>query len=369
MFTPAIPSLGDAAEAIRYPVDFGDSPSSYDPSGGDPAVHEISSNLYLGANKDSEYVTRGQTALANSDNYDDGLPTVNTFNPASNTYLTSVNVYNNTGSNATVCAWLDYNGNGVFDVSEGITVTVPTSASAQSVYLYWPAISSSLAMGSYTYLRIRVTSAANSMTTSNPTGYFSNGEVEDYRVAVNSYPLAVQLLSFDAQKTTDQKVNLQWHAVYEQANTKYELQRSKDMQNWSLVQAITAHPGNENYVYVDANPLSGTSFYRLQTKDPGGAVSYSQIKKIEFSYRTALLIAPNPASNTVKLIIDNNANSIARLQLRDISGRLVHQQNLMIQRGINSVTLSFVEKLTAGIYSVQLELNNKIYSEKLVVKK
>jgi hypothetical protein len=370
MFTPAIPSLGDAAEAFRFPVDFGDALASYDPPGSDPGVNEISSNLYLGANKDSEMVTRGQTALANSDNYDDGLPTVSIFNPAYGNYLTQVNVFNNTGSNATVCAWLDFNGNGVFDASEGITVMVPNSASTQSVYLYWPSISSTLSFGTYSYLRIRVTSASNGMTTAKPTGYFNNGEIEDYRVAVNTFPLSVQLLSFDAQKTGDQKVNFQWQAAYEQANTKYELQRSSDMQNWASIQTIViTNPGNASHVYKYANPLSGISFYRLKTQDPNGSISYSQIKRIDFNNNVLIALAPNPAFNAVKLTVNNDKSSIAHLRIIDMSGKLVHDQNLIIQHGINSMTLSFVEKLKTGVYSVQLELDNKIYNEKLVVEK
>lgn len=40
---------------------------------------------------------------------------------------------NNSGANATLCAWFDYNGNGVFDVSEGLApITVSSMASYQS---------------------------------------------------------------------------------------------------------------------------------------------------------------------------------------------------------------------------------------------
>jgi hypothetical protein len=106
---------GDAGEAYKPKADFGDSPTSYDPPGGDPAIHEQDGNLKLGSNYDREWYTRGQTPIANSDNYDDALPYVTTFDPTANSsYLTYANVFNNTGSNATVVAWLDYDGNGIY---------------------------------------------------------------------------------------------------------------------------------------------------------------------------------------------------------------------------------------------------------------
>ena len=73
MFVPAIPSVGDGAEGFKPLADFGDAPASYDPVSGDPAVHEIDASLQTRCAAESdEFVTRGQTALANSDNNEDG---------------------------------------------------------------------------------------------------------------------------------------------------------------------------------------------------------------------------------------------------------------------------------------------------------
>ncbi|MEO7983960.1 MAG: GEVED domain-containing protein, partial [Bacteroidota bacterium] len=179
--TPAIPgggSWGDAGEAFRPFVDYGDAPATYDPVTGDPAVHDSSgTTLRIGAAFNTEGAKRGVTSA--EDPYDDGVSTVPFLPSGAGNYLAQVSVFNNTGANATLTAWLDYNGNGVFNTGEGITQTVGSSASAQLKYLYWPSITVPMANGSVTYLRIRITSTANGMTTANPTGYFANGEVED----------------------------------------------------------------------------------------------------------------------------------------------------------------------------------------------
>jgi hypothetical protein len=367
MYTPAIPSVGDAAEAFRPLCDFGDAPATYDPVALSPAVHEIDPKLHLGASEDIEWTSKGQTALANSDNFDDGLPYVTTFSPYSAAYLIQVTVFNNTGSPATLGGWLDYNGNGVFDAGEGKTVSVPSSAANQLVYLYWPLISSSLTNGTYTYLRLRVTSAANGMTTANPTGYFVNGETEDYRVPVNNYVLATQLLSFNAMKNGNM-VNVEWKTSGEQPGTKYDVERSLNMIDWSSLNVTTGSGTGGSYAYSDNNPLNGTSYYRLKTNNPDGSVSYSKISTVIFNNVLSFTLAPNPAHGQVKMIINGDGAKMASIKILDIMGRSVYQQSVTIDAGPKSIILP-TDRLGDGIYSVQLQVDNKQYIQKLVIKK
>jgi len=179
MFAPAIPILGDAAEAFRPKADFGDAPSTYDPAGSDPALHEKDPNLRLGSTYGYEWV---KTPIVDGDTGDDGLgaaPALDYF--GTTTYNINVNVYNNTGADATLVCWLDWNFDGVFEPGEGQSVTVPTSASTQLVPVSWTMWVGNTP-GTNTWLRLRLTSAANGMTVNNMTGYYPNGEVEDYPV-------------------------------------------------------------------------------------------------------------------------------------------------------------------------------------------
>ena len=90
--------------------------------------------MILGPDEDVEWLKKGFTTV--EDNFEDGLSFVPLFSPPSGTYTARVDVLNNTGSNATVCAWLDFNGNGFFDAAEGITpITVNSSAASQLVNL------------------------------------------------------------------------------------------------------------------------------------------------------------------------------------------------------------------------------------------
>ena len=366
--SPAWPGgAGDASENFRPQVDFGDAPASYDPNALSPAAHAQNTNLRLGTNFDKEWVTRGQTALANSDNYDDGIGFVTTFNPATGQYLFEVSVYNNSGSNATVCAWLDYDGDGLFETSEGVTVTVPSSASAQNVWLYWPSISSSLANGTYTYLRIRVTPASNAMTTSNATGYYSSGEVEDYRVPVNSYALSVHQYNFDAKLTGSRTVKLSWDATDETQLSSYVLERSRNNIDWEAVSFITPND-LVHYEAIDQNPLKGNSYYRLKMTHINGQIRVTNTKKInnkidEFS----VSIAPNPASDkTFVYIVLENGSSSAIVEVANELGVVVYKENIELKEGTNAVPLQ-VSKFSNGRYTIRVANQSKLYSKSLII--
>src|SRR5690606_13257864 len=108
---------------------------------------------------------------------EDGIDAVNLLSPGLITYIQDVKVYNNTGAVARLVAWLDYNGNGVFDPGEGIARTINSSNTMQTITLSWPNIMVTLPAGGSTFLRVRV-STSSSLTVNTPNGWFANGEVE-----------------------------------------------------------------------------------------------------------------------------------------------------------------------------------------------
>ena len=93
-----------------------------------------------------------------------------------------VSVLNNTGGDATLWGWIDFNANGVLDPGEAQTATVVTNATQQTVNLVFAVPLN--ATGS-TFARFRLGTVASEVTKA--TGLASNGEVEDY--AATTVPL------------------------------------------------------------------------------------------------------------------------------------------------------------------------------------
>ncbi len=378
---PWVAGAGDATEAFRPKADFGDAPSTYDPVALSPALHEKDTALFLGQvfTNDWDWEWSKQTSTdatgdGNDDN--DGLTYVSVFDKSFGQYLVQARVYNNTGSNATIVAWFDYNGDGDYDASEAITpITVSSSPVVQNVFLYWSGISSPIANGNYTFLRIRLTSASNSMGTANPTGYFNNGEVEDYRVLVDNFPLAVNMLSFDVKAVNNTTARLNWRTVNEEELAGFGIERSQDGINWSSIGFVNAkgnsQTGTNEYVFNDLQALKGQSFYRLKLTDLNpGLLRYSEIRNIQINdvlYQVSIM--PNPAKNSTTLYLSSSTNTDAIVVIHDMQGRKLRTGKYDLKAGENSLVLNNLDQLPDGMYIVRIIAGQQIINNKLVIGK
>ncbi len=345
---------GDACESFRPKADFGDAPASYDPDLRSPAVHEMDPNLRLGNSFDREW-DKKVSSLSDADNDDDGLPFARILNLSGGNYQTDLNVFNNTGEEAMVCAWIDFNANGTFEAGEGIELVVPSSSTTQQVSLYWPSISANLPANSYTVMRIRITSRANGMTRSNTTGYYANGEVEDYRIIVNATTLAVRNVQFDAVKEKE-AVKLQWKVDGDKHVINYKVERSSNGLDWTTISTINAN-NEPSYKTYDNSPLSGRVHYRLRIETMDGKFTYSNSRIVQFDLnRTSLQIVTNPVKNTVVLNINAVENGAASVIVMDMNGQQLLRRQINVQKGVGQHTIS-VEQLSTGQYILHYTQN------------
>ncbi len=183
-------STGSAAngEVEDYSVnfsnsDFGDAPDSYGTLlASTGAEHSIVAGLQIGATIDAE--ADGQpNAAANGDGADEDGVTIPTLVDGDALTLNPI-VTNTTGSAANLVCWIDYNGNGTFELGESGTATVPNGTNAAAIAVVMPAIPSTASTDTSgsSYARCRLTTGA--LTGSTPTGLFADGEVEDYAVSI-----------------------------------------------------------------------------------------------------------------------------------------------------------------------------------------
>jgi parallel beta-helix repeat protein len=168
------------------PADYSDAPATY----GD-ASHTIVSGIYLGDNAPDAETASKYSYNARADNNDDGAPSqpVSTYIPlfpvlqmTDTSYSAGFKVTNTTGTAGKLYGWIDFDQSGTFESSEAAVVNVPTGSSKATVTLNWTNIPANIKLGT-TIIRLRLTTDG-SVTTSTPTGNASNGEVEDYPIAV-----------------------------------------------------------------------------------------------------------------------------------------------------------------------------------------
>lgn len=169
--------------------------------------------------------------------------------------------------------------------------------------------------------------------------------------------LPVELLFFHATPGND-GVDLSWATATELNNSYFTIERSRDAANFEPIQRVDtkAFNGNSNsrldYTAVDANPYTGTSYYRLRQTDINGQSTYSNIVSVNLGGQQQQRIAvyPNPSSGTVYVSGLPTSQSIARAEWYDAGGRLVLQESVPASNGLATLHPNF----NNGIYLLKL---------------
>ncbi|MEP6647576.1 MAG: GEVED domain-containing protein, partial [Saprospiraceae bacterium] len=177
-------------------TDYSDAPATY----GAPGHTLDCTHLKIGTNLDAE-VAAVPTTLANGDDLagiddEDGISVLPFFSDGGpqNVSVTVNNIYNTTGSIATLYGWIDFNSNGVFEANEFTSVLIPNGSNPLgTTNLTWTGVTVSGAAANH-YLRIRLTTSNLNDNVGTPavdersTANASDGEIEDYRVVSLTCP-------------------------------------------------------------------------------------------------------------------------------------------------------------------------------------
>ena len=188
---------------------------------------------------------------------------------------------------------------------------------------------------------IATTYAAGTWTIAGYTGAFS-----PFIVAAPGVVLAAELTSFKGSTAKGQNI-LDWKTASEKNAAHFDIQRSSDNTAWSSIGQVKAvnNAYGADYQFFDAQPLSGTNYYRLQMVDANGSTELSKIVAVNASNgNKSLKVYPNPAKDVLTILTDANTEGVS---IFDINGRLVlsvvdKSQNVNIQ------------KLASGVYFVRM---------------
>ncbi len=282
-----------AGEVEDYPVtinaadtfDWGDNPDTgVGTSAGnyktlttdDGARHKIVPGLLMGALVDAE--TNGQpNAAANGDDIapasaddEDGVTVADLTLTQGSPANVRVNATNTTGQAATLCGFIDFNGDGDFgDAGESVSVPVPTGSSNVQFTLAFGAVPAGAAAATYARFRLGYEAVCAEG------GAATAGEVEDYPVTINA---------------AGNPVNLGNQVWYDTNN------------NGILDSGEAGTPGVRVELYRDTNSNgvfdSGDTFVDFQTTIPGG-------------YYTFTNLAPSTSAATNYLVVITSTNFVS----------------------------------------------------------
>lgn len=184
-------------------------------------------------------------------------------------------------------------------------------------------------------------------------------------VVVQPYlALPLTLLSFNGNATPAGNV-LKWTTANEIHTSHFEIQRSSDgifFETIGIVNAKGAEAENEDYTFLDDQPLAQQNLYQLKMLDEDGTFQFSEIVNITSLFNDQFEVYPNPVNGI--LTIKGDWESNAALQIIDMAGNIIYTKHTTSI--IDSVLQVDFNNYAPGIYIVQLISTHGIFSSPII---
>ncbi|HEY4149204.1 MAG TPA: T9SS type A sorting domain-containing protein, partial [Chitinophagaceae bacterium] len=164
--------------------------------------------------------------------------------------------------------------------------------------------------------------------------------------------LPVTFSSFYATRSNSD-VLLSWSTAQELNNNNFEIQRSTDGINWSVITLVMGQ-GNSitptQYSYTDKNVTAATVYYRIRQVDIDGKFEYTDVKTVR-SNETAAVAKIYAANNMINIEFNAATEGTVIVRLINAGGQLIAEQHF--QQAQYRVTMNTYGK-GAGLYVVQV---------------
>jgi len=196
-----------------------------------------------------------------------------------------------------------------------------------------------------------------------------------FKVTSDITVLPIELLSFEAIAVNDE-AQLNWVTGSETNGSHFNVERSANGRLFETIGQVLVKgntPGQFDYNFFDKNTLNGFNYYRLKMVDHDGQFEYSAVRVLNFSKDKAKVgeIFPNPSRNGAgQLIVNVDNDTKASLELFDLSGRLVNQEQISLKGGFSTIDLNIQSDVVSQFYRVRLTFaNGEVHHRSFVVAK
>lgn len=174
--------------------------------------------------------------------------------------------------------------------------------------------------------------------------------------------LGIRFLSVSGEYRPEQSL-IRWVTSRENESVVYEVERSDDGIHFSPVATVAGQGSGaeqNTYSWPDPRPISGTAWYRIALRTPGAPLRYSSIIQLQATriqeFRFGLV--PNPVAGEFSLEVLSATAGMARAELMDLNGRVLHRQSVWLNSGTNMIYPGSLAHRPAGIYMVRLVKGN-----------
>lgn len=192
-------------------------------------------------------------------------------------------------------------------------------------------------------------------------------------------PLATSIKNLTALPGGN-SIQLQWLTDNEQNNTNYEIQISRDGNQFNTTGEIQGDPASAGstakYQYkYNLNPADvGKLYFRIKETDASGKVSYSMVviatpDGISGGAHASYQTYPNPATNSLTFQFNTNQTGRYLLELVNTAGQTI-QQKAVTLAGTNQIKMDLSPQPAQGLYFLRTRdlTRNQDFVSKILIK-
>jgi hypothetical protein len=182
-----------------------------------------------------------------------------------------------------------------------------------------------------------------------------------------SITLPLHFLSFNGH-IIENDVRLDWKTADEQNTLSFEVERSTDARQFSVVGIVAAAntPGDHSYTFTDLNsiqPSIPVLYYRIKQRDINGNFTYSPVIRLAITgQNNSVVLYPNPVQDLANLSVNVTKTQPVILRIYDSKGMLIKKQSHHLPAGSSSLSVDLAS-LTKGVY--YLELKGDTFSKRI----
>ena len=176
----------------------------------------------------------------------------------------------------------------------------------------------------------------------------------------------VNLLDFKTRKKNN-AVSLEWVTESETATKYFEIERSSDGNTFNKIgEKLSKNTKTKtSHTFLDEHPLP-VNYYRLKVINEGGDYSFSKVIAVNQNGAFYSTIQPNPFMQSFAVHTFLASPQPIKIQLLDMSGRLIRYKSSMGVVGNNKLEFDDVGSLKPGIYMVRIVRSDTVVEKKIV---
>ncbi len=186
----------------------------------------------------------------------------------------------------------------------------------------------------------------------------------------NTSALPISFFGFDASKTTNNKVLIEWKYSTNEKAARFEVQRMVTGGSFETIKSLeqVAGAGELKLSVIDETPATGRNFYRVKALQQDGREVFTGTKTVEIAGADVLQLVntyPNPTAEVFNMVLMSPLAGKAELKVLDASGTALIQTTRSLSNGVNTLTID-TKALPAGLYFVSLSAGGQSLRTRLV---